>query len=148
MPVVVKRVKALGEGLLTLRAEIALMSVGHLAVFMSLRVTTEATFHCSSKVIVDSLLYQTHIILTHYRVSSRSTVSLGKSKPRGIRQVKIRSLSGLQSQVARDGSARHMVRSSTTFLKPRRRRLLKSWKFTLIRKKISTRCSQRELRVV
>jgi hypothetical protein len=46
MPIVVKRVKALREGLLALGAEIALMSIRHPAVFMSLRMTTEPTFHC------------------------------------------------------------------------------------------------------
>ena len=64
--IVVKGVKTFREGLLALRAEIALMSIGHLAVFMGLSMTTEPTFHCVSNVIVDSLLYQTHIILTHY----------------------------------------------------------------------------------
>ncbi len=65
MTIVVKGVKTLREGLFTLRAEVALMSIGHQAMLMSLRITTESTFHRLSKVAIDSLLYQTHIILTH-----------------------------------------------------------------------------------
>ena len=51
--IVVKGVKTFREGLLALRAEIALMSIGHLAVFMGLSMTTEPTFHCVSNVIIN-----------------------------------------------------------------------------------------------
>lgn len=47
--VVVQRVKALGEGLLTVGAKVALMSVRHLAVLMNFTVTTEPTFHSLSR---------------------------------------------------------------------------------------------------
>lgn len=40
-PPVVKRVKILREGLFALAAAIALVSIGHLAMFMSLRMTTD-----------------------------------------------------------------------------------------------------------
>ena len=46
MAVVVKRVKAFGKGLLAVGAEVALMTIGHLAMFMGLSVSTEPTFHC------------------------------------------------------------------------------------------------------
>jgi CubicO group peptidase (beta-lactamase class C family) len=49
MPVVVERVKALREGLLAVGAEVALLAARHLAMFMSLTVTTELAFHRSNR---------------------------------------------------------------------------------------------------
>ena len=69
MAVVIKGIKTLREGLFALEAEVTLMSIGHLAVFMGLSMTTEPTFHCVSKMIINSLLYQNHIILMHNRFS-------------------------------------------------------------------------------
>ena len=64
--IIVKSVKTFQDGLLALKAEIALISIKDFAVFMGLSLTTEPTFYCVSNMIVDFLLYQTHIILTHY----------------------------------------------------------------------------------
>lgn len=43
--VVVEGVKAFRKGLFTVGAEIALVAIGHLAVFMNLTMTAEPTFH-------------------------------------------------------------------------------------------------------
>ncbi|MBW4518090.1 MAG: hypothetical protein KME11_23085, partial [Timaviella obliquedivisa GSE-PSE-MK23-08B] len=42
------------------------MSVGHLAMFMNFRMTTESAFHDLRGGIICSLVYQNHIILMHY----------------------------------------------------------------------------------
>lgn len=66
MTVVVKCIEAFREGLFPLKTEVALMSVRHLAMLVSLRMAAELTFYSLSSVIIDSLLYQAHIVLTHY----------------------------------------------------------------------------------
>jgi hypothetical protein len=45
MSIIVEGIKAFRKGLFTVGAEIALMTIGHLAVFMNLTMTTEPTFH-------------------------------------------------------------------------------------------------------
>ena len=45
MATVVQAVERFREGLLANRAKIALMSIGHLAMFMSFGVTTQRTVH-------------------------------------------------------------------------------------------------------
>ena len=49
MTVVVEGVKTLRKGLFALRTEVALMSVGHQAMFVSFIMTTELTFHSLSR---------------------------------------------------------------------------------------------------
>jgi hypothetical protein len=63
--IVVEGIEAFAECLLAVGAEIALMTIGYLAVFMSLRMTTEPTFHRLSLGVGVVLLYQTHILLMH-----------------------------------------------------------------------------------
>jgi len=69
MAIVVEGVKTLGKGLLAVRAEVALMTIGHFAVFVGFGMTAEPTFHSFSAVVTIPLLYQTHIILTHYHLT-------------------------------------------------------------------------------
>ena len=62
---VVERVKTLHEGLFALLTKVALMSIRHLAVSMSLWMTTEPTFHSFLRDERLILLYYTHIPLMH-----------------------------------------------------------------------------------
>ncbi len=75
MAIVVEGVKTLGKGLLAVRAEVALMTIGHFAVFVGFGMTAEPTFHSFSAVVTIPLLYQTHIILTHYHSTLGGTVN-------------------------------------------------------------------------
>ncbi|MBW4638211.1 MAG: hypothetical protein KME05_08245 [Gloeocapsa sp. UFS-A4-WI-NPMV-4B04] len=64
---VVEGVKTFSKGLLTGGAAVALMSVRHLAVFVSVRMTAEPTFHRKFRGLGLLLLYQDHTPLTHNR---------------------------------------------------------------------------------
>ena len=68
MATIVQAVKVFGEGLTTSRAKIALMSVRHLAMFMSFWVSTQRAFHGSASRRFLLLSYQSHISLTHYHI--------------------------------------------------------------------------------
>ena len=57
MAIVVERVKTLGKGLLAVRAEVALMTVGHFAMFVGFGMTTETTFNYFNPGNRISLLY-------------------------------------------------------------------------------------------
>jgi hypothetical protein len=62
---VIKRIEILRESLLALGAIIALVSIGHLALFVRLSMTTESTFHELLWVGGVTLLYQAHNLLMH-----------------------------------------------------------------------------------
>ncbi len=66
MAVVVKSVKTFREGLVALGAEVALMSVGHLAMLVSFRMSAEPIFH--------SLMAKACIIqFQHFRLTDQGT---------------------------------------------------------------------------
>lgn len=56
-----------GEGLSANRTEIALMSVGHQAVFMGFGMATQRALHGRVADESSALFYQSHVRLTHYR---------------------------------------------------------------------------------
>jgi RHS repeat-associated protein len=68
MAVVVEHIEALAEGLLTVGTEVALLAARHLAMFMNLAVTTEATFYRSDLGIERPLILSAHRILTYYPI--------------------------------------------------------------------------------
>lgn len=66
MTTVVEAIKRFGKGLMASRTEIALMTLGHLAMLMRFTIAAQRAFDHFTSSRYSSLLYQTHINLTHY----------------------------------------------------------------------------------